>query len=602
MYDISATDAQSEDVAQPSRKRTNDGTKRPASHVKMFPGAIVCSLLRKDLGTLVDQQRNNYVALEKTDGVRYLLLLTTVHQVPYAILIDRKMQLRIVNLDLPRRVYEQEVLFDGELAQNVENGLFTFLIFDLIYTGVPNDTNEPLRRDTPYTHRMRHATLLIRDHWHKNLTTEAEYNAYNRTPTSSVTTNSRPPNTFSIKVKRYVQLSEFENTFGEVCYRNNWTYHGFRIDGFIFVRTRQGVEPFRNLRQFKYKPADKHTIDVQLIRAASSPATTAMQQYDLLAKNARNCPEKYASLDFCPHNVAFLYRHRDEIDRCHREFVNFIVECSWDSTLLCWLLQQPRLDKQVPNAVHTIEQTKRNIDENITVAELMQTFRPLVRHLAPQVMSSPVEMPPTIPQTPMPMTPMTPMPLPLVSASLPTPQRSFASASQPTAQRPFGSASQPPTQQPTLHPTAPGLQKGAFIHPSRLRNFAPIPAAQHPVPWLFGETVDDGCECDYCKKKRQGDAYDPEENWHVESGAEAEAAKEKEEEKEEAKEGKDADEGKHVEATPTVTVATTETVPTSEAAKAAKTAVAQFSDAELDLLLSQMRNSTAVDALRKIVK
>ena len=36
-------------------------------------------------------------------------------------------------------------------------------------------------------------------------------------------------------------------------------------------------------------------------------------------------------------------------------------------------------------------------------------------------------------------------------------------------------------------------------------------------------------------------------------------------------------------------------------ATVATTGAAQFTDADLDMLLSQMRNSTAVDALRKIV-
>ena len=37
------------------------------------------------------------------------------------------MEMRIVNLDISLPLFEEEALFDGELAQNIENGLFTFL-------------------------------------------------------------------------------------------------------------------------------------------------------------------------------------------------------------------------------------------------------------------------------------------------------------------------------------------------------------------------------------------------------------------------------------------------------------------------------------------
>ena len=500
MYDISATDAGQEDyhAAAPPIKRDRDGTKRPATHVKMFPGAIVCSLLRSNIGALVDQ-RNNYVVLEKTDGVRYLLLLTTVNNTPYAILIDRKMEMRIVNVDIPLALYEQEALFDGELAQNVDNGLFTYLIFDLIYTSARNDRGEPLQRDTPYTYRMRRANDLIRGNWHKHLTTEAEYSVYSETSNATSGSNSqaapRPKNTFAIKVKRYVQLSEFEKTFGDVCQRNVWTYHGFRIDGFIFVRGRQHVEPFRNTRQYKYKPADKHTIDVQLM---ASP--TSAGQYDLLAKNARNCPEKYAWLGLCPPNLAFLERHRKEMERCHRERINFIVECSWDSALRCWILLQPRLDKQVPNALHTIEQTKKNIDENITLAELVQAFRPFVK-------STPLQ-------------PMMPSPCANITATTnaTTVATTNATTNATTTARPF-------------------------IHPSRQRNFAPIPAGEHQLPWAHRTDLHDdgGCECEYCAGKRANvnvdekqdlteavkdlEPYDPESNWQVETEKETATVK-----------------------------------------------------------------------------
>jgi len=355
MYSVSALN---EDCDRGKRQRT-------ATNCAMFPGAIVCSLLRSDVRALTDP-RNNYVALEKTDGVRYLLLLTTLEKIPYAILIDRKMEMRVVNLDFSFSLFEQEALFDGELAQNIENGLYTFLIFDLIYTGVRNQNGERLYKDTPYTQRMRQANHIVKTMWQKQVSTEAEYRVYSdgEQPQPSIR------NTFSLKVKRYVPLPEFSETFKQVVEQNTWKHHGFRIDGFIFVRSRQPVEPFRNEQQFKYKPASLHTIDVQLFR-------TNGNSFDLLIKNTRNCPQLYSKLVVCPENDAFLAQYSEEIAKCEQSKLNFIVECSWSEQNHCWILKNPRFDKQTPNALNTVEQTKKNIQENIKLEELVERFQTL---------------------------------------------------------------------------------------------------------------------------------------------------------------------------------------------------------------------------------
>lgn len=439
MYNISAL----------NEDRNADRNKRPrtATNCTMFPGAIVCSLLRSDLCALTDS-RNNYVALEKTDGVRYLLLLTTLERVPYAILIDRKMEMRIVNLDISLPLFEEEALFDGELAQNIENGLFTFLIFDLIHTGVRGPNGEKFHRDVPYTQRMKQANNIVRTMWRKQVTTEAQYTVYSEADKPAPTIK----NTFSLKVKRYVPLSEFAETFKQVFEKNTWSHHGYAIDGFVFVKSRQRVEPFRNEEQFKYKPADRQTVDVQLLRSKTG------QEYELLIKNTRNCPQFYDKVVMCAQNVAFIAQNQGEIQRFEQEKRNFIVECSWSAEQRCWLLKIPRLDKQTPNALNTIDQTKKNIEENIKLDELVQRFRGT---------NQPVR--------------------------------------QPTAQ----------LLQESLSPPSQTSAKGCFIHPSRIQNivttteYDPVQntrvtlreaqsVLEHGLPQIFSPEAINDCECAYC--------------------------------------------------------------------------------------------------------
>ncbi len=455
MYNISAL----------SDDRGDDRSKRPrtATNCSMFPGAIVCSLLRNDLRALTDS-RNNYVALEKTDGIRYLLLLTTLENIPYAVLIDRKMELRVVNLDFSLALFEQEALFDGELAQSVENGLYTFLIFDLIYTNVRTQNGDRIYRDSSYTQRMRHANHLVKTMWQKQVSTDAQYQVYSERPVQAI------KNTFYIKVKRYVPLVEFNETFKRVIEQNDWTHHGYKIDGFIFVKSRQTVEPFRNENQFKYKPTHLHTIDVQLYRERiGSP-------YELLIKNSRNSPQFYSKLVLCQENTSFVVTHEQEIIRHEQQKRNYIVECSWNSDQQCWILKMPRLDKQTPNALNTIELTRKNIQENITLSELAEKFNSLERR---EPSSSTFSNTPVV------------------------------------------------TEQKTMQQTD-ETKRGCFVHPSRLQNISqsssllpthqpqeydPVdnvhvkknrdvkPVSEHSLSPIYQESIKSDCTCEHCQPK-----------------------------------------------------------------------------------------------------
>lgn len=487
MYDISVTDSNNINAGSDNTKKRDKNSRR-ATHVKMFPGAIVCSLLRSNIERLVDE-RNNYVALEKTDGVRYLLLLTSFQNTPYAILVDRKMEMRIVNLDLPYKVYEKEVLFDGELAQNIDNGLYTFLIFDLVYTGISDARGETFSRQTGYATRMKQANDLIRENWQKTTTTDAEYKGYssNNGNGNSIAEANNSKNTFKIKVKRYVKLADFANIFANACQHNTWTHHGFHIDGFVFVPSRQVVEPFRNQQQYKFKPTERHTIDVQLMQVGGKQNRDSLQ-FELLAKNSRNSPARLALVEPCALNLSFLEKHRINMQQCHDKKINFIVECSWDTTLKCWILQQPRSDKQTPNSLHTIEQTKLNIDEDIKLDELVSLFAKKYHNAeAAQEVAT---------------------------------QLKVTEATELVAATDFDESK-----------SATDAKKGPFVHPSRQTNFQSTTAGSHLLPLFYSaNNCDAGCDCTFCTKKQHDQSpitYDPEENWQISAGDEKQAKKRK---------------------------------------------------------------------------
>lgn len=85
---------------------------------------------------LEDLRTKEYVVSEKTDGVRYLLLISqfTEGRRPFAVMIDRSFKMYQIQICAPHYTYKGS-LFDGELVWDEEEGCMKFLIFDVIAFG-----------------------------------------------------------------------------------------------------------------------------------------------------------------------------------------------------------------------------------------------------------------------------------------------------------------------------------------------------------------------------------------------------------------------------------------------------------------------------------
>lgn len=105
--------------------------------VDRFPGSQPISFDQSHLDSLLTQ---DYYVCEKSDGIRYLMLALMTERGPKCYLIDRKNDVRVVNVHLPfasnTRGYHHETLFDGELVVDVyrefKQTRLRFLIFDLM--------------------------------------------------------------------------------------------------------------------------------------------------------------------------------------------------------------------------------------------------------------------------------------------------------------------------------------------------------------------------------------------------------------------------------------------------------------------------------------
>lgn len=299
--------------------------------LEKFPGAVPCSLMRADLDLL---RNRHYVALEKTDGTRYLLLVTLINRIPFCVLIDRNRTVRVVNLRFDAATHERSTLFDTELVQHADTGEWVLLVFDLIASGhrLAPPTRDRSVRPVPYTERMRLAADMVRNEWRPQRGTDA----------------------FVIRVKRFTALDQFE------ALRNaERSHNGFPTDGYVFVPVAHAVAPYRNRQMLKWKPLEQHTIDLRLHCRANC--------FEFWMKDERDEPLLFAPVNRAvPRNERFLAAHGVQV----RMGTAMIVECCFDAELQSWSIVRHRADKQEPNAKYTIERTLQNVRENITKDEL----------------------------------------------------------------------------------------------------------------------------------------------------------------------------------------------------------------------------------------
>lgn len=316
---------------------------RSDSRRNKFPGAVPCSMMRADLELL---RTRHYVALEKTDGTRYLLLVTMMNRIPFCVLIDRNRTVRVVNLRFDTATHVRSTLFDTELVQHADSGAWVLLVFDLIASG--HRLRPPLSREqrerqrgiqhssTSYTTRMTIASDIVRREWHPQRETDA----------------------FSISVKRYTQLDDFDRLRDAAQMHN-----GFPTDGYVFVPVPYDVSAFRNRHMLKWKPIEQHTIDLRLHCRNNT--------FEFWMKDERDEPRLFMPVNRAvPRNERFLTAHGVSVQLG----ALMIVECSFDPHANDWSIVRQRADKQEPNAQYTIERTLQNVRENITKDELFHVI------------------------------------------------------------------------------------------------------------------------------------------------------------------------------------------------------------------------------------
>jgi len=294
---------------------------------------------------------SDYVVLEKSDGVRYLMLALEIG----TLLIDRRSNFFPVepdpNICLPKTrdklnpERQHKTLLDGELTLNLITNEWEYLVYDLICL---NDDASVAR----HNYRER---LILAENWV----------TYPRCFSSNASGSLR------IRVKDFYEKNQILSLFnkitkdeeGEYVYSNADRRDGpicNHNDGCIFAPVRMEYQIKTCPALLKWKPPHLNSVDFQLILECTDGAVKSHIGYQ-----GDNGPVRLREVYFPSSQKAEWKRDFDRFNRS-------IIECAFDRLAGEWRYIRTRDDKDHANYSSTVIDTLESTAEEITRDQLIE--------------------------------------------------------------------------------------------------------------------------------------------------------------------------------------------------------------------------------------
>lgn len=282
----------------PSHNRKPSYDRKPT-----FPGSNPVSIERNHFAYL---QNNSFYVAEKSDGVRYLLFCVTVQGQKLDVLMNRRLDLFVVDVQLPPGLYENTIL-DGELTIHRKRHRSVFLVFDAVLLAGRSVQN------CTFVNRLAAADTALGQH-----------------------ANGKLP----VLIKHFFAIDkawdEFHNYLPVIR-------ELFDMDGIVIVPNDLPVQSGRHDTMFKWKARADCTVDMEVVAGHESLMLAVYSRRNKCLTNIGNLP------------LTSTYHIGD------------ILECKYSGGL--WTPVLLRVDKQHPNDDLTYEKTLINIQENIQLAD-----------------------------------------------------------------------------------------------------------------------------------------------------------------------------------------------------------------------------------------
>lgn len=293
-----------------------------------FPGAHPVCLDTQSLAHIAD---GNYLVCEKTDGVRMFMCVCVWNRVKLCVLIDRKMHIKHVHIrSVPKVLYAGSV-FDGELAWDLVNHRYTYLIYDTLRIG---------KDDVSKCQMLSERIMKARQAW-----SAYHYNSH----TDDVCVEIKDMVSVSDAAACAAFLLAFSTAYEKKQLKSEvYAYPRllrYKIDGLVFSPEDAPLQSGRQWNLRKWKPTADMTVDLVV------DAKRKLCFYDAQTKNhvpvGVGCSAKYKPGD--------IVECRPKISQ---------GDVSWQPVKL-------RTDKQRANDRVTYEGTITVIKEGLTLTHVM---------------------------------------------------------------------------------------------------------------------------------------------------------------------------------------------------------------------------------------
>lgn len=315
--------------------------KLPASF-RHFPGPNPISLERMNFANI---QNDDFLTALKTDGVRYLLLMTTKPNStePISLMIDRALNMYEIEVWANEEFFYNGSLLDGELVWN-HNETLQFVIFDVVKLKGINCIERTYRDRLQIIHSHILCTdqTMNDDMVEQMVSEEDKFCARN--------------NLYSMQIfpKMCVTKQRLQDLWNG---RKNCSH---RNDGIIFTLNNADIHTGTSKYIYKWKPS--HSIDIKC----------HFQDGEWSFFGNDNASDDEVELKFAIPNINMdpnskLMQMLEQKGQC-------VVECllTVKNDEISLLPERERTDKTSANTMKTIEATIRNAVENISIDELLK--------------------------------------------------------------------------------------------------------------------------------------------------------------------------------------------------------------------------------------
>jgi hypothetical protein len=324
-----------------------EATKHP-DMIRRFPGTMPLSLSRRHLQMIAN---NDYVALEKSDGTRYMLLTLP----KFVALIDRRQGVYLVepNPVIPSFMDptkpQENTLLDGELTYNLALSVWEYLIYDAV--AIDGDTSVA---QLDFRQRLRAAESFV--------TAPRVW-----TPSSSGMLRLRVKDIYEKHAIRSLFKHIVKDPKARYIYLNHARRDGVMCnenDGVIFAPCKMPYVVKNCSALLKWKPPHLNSVDFALeLERAVDPRSGDPSVRTYIAYRSEQGNRRMREVYF-PSKLKRTWAAE------FNKYNNSIIELAYERAAGEWRYIRQREDKDTPNFSATVIDTMESIAESMDREEL----------------------------------------------------------------------------------------------------------------------------------------------------------------------------------------------------------------------------------------